>query len=192
MIPPVQPPPNLLQILFRGLVIEAKPANGGLIDLNVRTDKQDARRHRRIAYRLAHLFYRLGDILNPRHEQGTPRVIQQMVLPEGGDGDQPAHVSVHIVERGPVDLANGDASYKHFILKSCVENRRWRLVRAIHAAFGHEFPQPLFSVVDVLNVGACDRIHVMPDKKARAVQARTVSACVPVPENPAPGTSKWR
>lgn len=154
--------PYLMRILFRGMQIDAEAGEGRVINLTVRADKQHGSAWRCLLQYLANAIYRAGDLLNPRDHKGLPRVVVRVMNSHTVDYGQANSPSFYIVNRLPVRLPNGDASYQTFFFYEGVENKKLGLLGSVSAGFGDYAANSFVSCRDSLDKCTGD-VHVLPD-----------------------------
>lgn len=140
-----RPDTNLLRILFRGMVIDAQSDSGGVINLAVRTNKEHSSAGRRLLQYVAHAIYRFGDLLNPSDYNGLPRVVERVVVRQAGNHSHADVTDFYVVNRLPVYLANGDASYETFFFYEGIEDKELGLLGSESAGFGHDLSDSFLS-----------------------------------------------
>ncbi len=155
----------LLRILFRGMVIDAQARNGRVVDLAVRADKKHSSTKRRFLQHLSNAIYRAGDLLNPRNNDGLPRVVERVMVAQAANDSHADRTDFYVVNRLPVHLPNGDASYEAFSFYEGIENKKLGLLGAAAAGFGEYLPDSFRSCGDRLNKCTGD-LHIFPDDEA--------------------------
>lgn len=165
----------LLRILFRGLVIDAKARDGRVVDLVVRADKKHSSTMRRFLQYVSNAIYRAGDLLNPRNNDGLPRVVERMVSAHGDDDGLPNGTHTYVIQRLPVHLPNGDASYQAFSIYEGVESKEGNLLGAAGADFDKDVPDAFVSCAGVLNKCTGD-LHIFPDNEVASADGKGPSA----------------
>ncbi|MGO3713548.1 hypothetical protein [Alcaligenes aquatilis] len=152
------PDTNLLRILFRGMVIDAQADGCGVINLTVRTHKQHSSAGRRLLQYMANAVYRFGDLLNPSDYNGLPRVVERVVVRQAGNHSHTNVADFYVVNRLPVYLANGDASYETFFFYEGIENKELGLLGSESAGFSHDLSDSFLGGRHRLNECA-DNVH---------------------------------
>ncbi len=145
---------SLVRILFRGTVIDVQPTERGVVDLVVRADQQYRSAGRRLLQYIAHALYRAGDLLNPRDYNGLPRVVQRVVGGQTLHNGHSDRADAYVLNRLPVHLPNGDASYKAFFAYEGVEDKKLGLLGAAAAGFSQDLPDTLGRRGNGLHEGA--------------------------------------
>jgi hypothetical protein len=152
----------LLRMQVRGLEIDMQCRKGGVVDLIVRADDQEAGLVRRFAQKVAGALYRVGDALHSReYDRRGVRVVELMVLQQLIGDLQAGGRQPQIIERGATDLANGDTHYDTAVVYEGVKHHQSDFVTE-------------FNIEDRANVST-DYQHFKLPKNAIVLQDTTTS-----------------